>query len=102
MRSRLQDQRRATGARRHVGHAPELRREQRAGGLLEASHDFLTTASAADLPAFDGHAHRRLPIPSRLRTLCSRLDRSARNDIFEQNAGTSQVLKSDTKLVRKC
>lgn len=61
MRSRLQDQRRATGARRHVGHAPKLRREQRAGGLLEASHTFLTTASAADHPAFDGYVCRRFP-----------------------------------------
>lgn len=57
MRSLLQNQRRTAGAGRHVGHAPELRWEQRAGGLLEASHTFLTTASAAD---FSFRRHRRL------------------------------------------
>lgn len=82
VRSRLQDQRRAAGARRHVGHAPKLRREQRAGGLLEASHSSLTTASAADLRAFDGHARRRLP-DSAVATVasepaCPGVDRSSR------------------------
>lgn len=47
----LQEQRRAAGARRHVGHAPELRWEQRGGGLLEA----LTTLA---LP------HPRPPTPA--------------------------------------
>lgn len=37
MRRRLQKQWRAASARRHVGHAAELRWEQRGGGLGEAS-----------------------------------------------------------------
>lgn len=54
MRCRLQDEWRAAGARRHVGHAPELRREQRGGGLLEALRASLTTASAAVRRRIDG------------------------------------------------
>ncbi|CAH0727708.1 unnamed protein product, partial [Brenthis ino] len=55
----LQDQWWTAGARRRVGHAPELRREQRADGLLEASPTSLTTAFTAD-PELSTASHRRL------------------------------------------
>lgn len=57
----LQDQRRAAGALRRVGHAPKLRREQRADGLREASPTSLTTAFTADPQTFDGHAPPTTP-----------------------------------------
>lgn len=96
VRSRLQDERRAAGARRHVGHAPELRREQRAGGLLEASHSSLTTASAADL--WRSTATRAADFPTRLEVpdQTTTPKRSLPN-LFQLNAGTPQVRNRGAK-----
>lgn len=89
---RLQEQRWAAGARRHVGHAPKLRREQRGGGLLEASHSSLTTASAADLQAFDGHARRRLPDT----------DRRRRSSTPDPTGRNSETREQSSRSVGKC